>query len=116
MAPLIELSQVPWEERTVLMQLSQVVGAALQGPQGRMPLGLEPITIGRASTNQVVLRYPSVSSRHAIIELKDQAYWITDTESTNGTFLNQQRLVPQVPFSFIQEIPSVLEISPVPTK
>ena len=97
LAPLIELNQVPWEERTVLTQLSQVVGAALQGPEGRMPLGLEPITIGRASTNQVVLRDPSVSSRHAIIALKDQAYWITDTGSTNGTMLNQQRLVPQVP-------------------
>src|SRR6266567_3314545 len=97
LAPLIELNQVPWEERTVLTQLSQVVGAALQGPEGRMPLGLEPITIGRASTNQLVLRDPSVSSRHAIIALKDQAYWITDTGSTNGTMLNQQRLVPQVP-------------------
>ena len=97
LAPLLELSQVPWEERTVLMQLSQVVGAALQGPHGRMPLGLEPITIGRASTNQVILSDPSVSSRHAIIELKDQAYWITDKGSTNGTLLNQQRLVPQVP-------------------
>jgi serine/threonine protein kinase len=81
----------------MLTQLSQVVGAALQGPEGRIALGLEPITIGRASTNQVVLRDPSVSSRHAIIALKDQAYWITDTESTNGTLLNQQRLVPQVP-------------------
>jgi serine/threonine protein kinase len=97
LAPLIELNQVPWEERTVLTQLSQVMGAALQGPEGRIPLGLEPITIGRASTNQVVLRDPSVSSRHASIALKDQAYWITDTESTNGTLLNQQRLVPQVP-------------------
>jgi serine/threonine protein kinase len=97
LAPLIELNQVPWEERTMLTQLSQVMGAALQGPEGRIPLGLEPITIGRASTNQIVLRDPSVSSRHAIIALKDQAYWITDTESTNGTLLNQQRLVPQVP-------------------
>ena len=97
LAPLIELNQVPWEERTALTQLSQVVGAALQGPEGRMPLGLEPITIGRASTNQLVLRDPSVSSRHAIIALNDQAYWITDTGSTNGTMLNQQRLVPQVP-------------------
>src|SRR5207244_11684855 len=80
-----------------LTQLSQVVGAALQGPEGRTPLALEPIIIGRASTNQLVLRDPSVSSRHAIIALKDQAYWITDTGSTNGTILNQQRLVPQVP-------------------
>ena len=48
LAPLLELNQVPWEEQTLLTQLSQVVGAALQGPQGRMPLGLEPITIGRA--------------------------------------------------------------------
>jgi serine/threonine protein kinase len=98
LAPLIELSQVPWEERTVLTQLSMVVGAALQGPQGRIPLGLEPITIGRASTNRVILSDLSVSSRHATIELKDKAYWITDTGSTNGTLLNQQRLVPQVPF------------------
>ena len=58
LAPLIELNQVPWEERTAQIQLSQVMGAALQGPDGRMPLGLEPITIGRASTNQLVLRDP----------------------------------------------------------
>ena len=87
LAPLIELNQVPWEEQTMLTQLSQVMGAALQGPEGRIPLGLEPITIGRASTNQIVLRDPSVSSHHAIIALKDQAYWVTDTESTNGTLL-----------------------------
>jgi serine/threonine protein kinase len=97
LAPLIELKQVPWEERTMLTQLSQVVGATLEGPEGRIPLGLEPMTIGRASANQIALRDPSVSSRHAIIVLKDQAYWITDTESTNGTLLNQQRLVPLVP-------------------
>ena len=96
-APLIELNQVPWEEQTVLTQLSQVVGATLQGPEGKIPLGLETITIGRASTNQIVLRDPSVSSHHAIIALKNQTYWITDTESTNGTLLNQQRLVPQIP-------------------
>jgi serine/threonine protein kinase len=98
LAPSLELSQVPLEERTMLTQLSQVVGAALQAPQGRIPLGLEPITIGRASTNQVIISDPSVSSHHASIELKDQAYWITDRGSTNGTFLNQQRLVPQVTF------------------
>jgi serine/threonine protein kinase/pSer/pThr/pTyr-binding forkhead associated (FHA) protein len=96
-APLIELKQVPLEERTIMTQLSQVMGAELQVPEGRIPLGLEPITIGRASTNQIVLRDPSVSSHHAQITLKDQAYWITDTESTNGTLLNEQRLVPQVP-------------------
>ena len=96
-APLIELNQVPWEEQTRLTQLSQVMGAALQGPEGRIPLGLEPVTVGRASTNQIVLRDPSVSSHHAIIALKNQAYWVTDTQSTNGTLLNQQRLVPQVP-------------------
>ena len=97
LAPLIELSLVSWEERTKLTQLSQVVGAALQGPDGRIPLGLEPITIGRASTNQVVLHDPLVSSRHAIIALKDQGYWVTDTGSSNGTLLNQKHLVPHVP-------------------
>jgi len=96
-APLIELKQVPWEEQTILTQLSQVMGAELQAPQGSIPLGLEPITIGRASTNEIVLSDPSVSSHHAIITLKDKAYWITDTQSTNGTLLNEQRLVPQVP-------------------
>jgi serine/threonine protein kinase/pSer/pThr/pTyr-binding forkhead associated (FHA) protein len=96
-APLIELKQVPLEEQTIMAQLSQVMGAELQVPEGRIPLGLEPITIGRASTNQIVLRDPSVSSHHAQITLKDQAYWITDTQSTNGTLLNEQRLVPQVP-------------------
>ena len=38
------------------------------------------------------------SRRHALITQKGQAYEITDLESTNGTWLNGERLVPNSPY------------------
>jgi pSer/pThr/pTyr-binding forkhead associated (FHA) protein len=97
LAPLIEMDSMKPEEQTLLLQLSRTVGATLRSSQRQLPLGLEQIAIGRMPDNQVVLSDPSVSSHHAEIHLKEQRYWITDLGSTNGTFVNSQRLDPQVP-------------------
>jgi hypothetical protein len=71
--------------------------AALNGPFGRIVLGSTPVTIGRAPGNQLVVNDPKVSSRHAEIHSQGQDYAIIDLGSTNGSFLNEQRLTPQVP-------------------
>ena len=46
------------------------------------------ITIGRAPDNMIVIDDPSVSSRHAQMELIGENYRLKDLESTNGTKVN----------------------------
>src|SRR5579859_3722748 len=71
--------------------------AALQGPGGRITLGANQLTIGRTADNQLVVSDPKASSHHAIISQSPQGYSITDLGSTNGTYVNEQRLEPNVP-------------------
>jgi FHA domain len=56
-----------------------------------------PYTIGRSPDNQMVVNDPRVSSHHAQIRPEGQGYDIIDVGSSNGTFVNEQRLVPNVP-------------------
>ena len=46
------------------------------------------ITIGRAPDNMIVIDDPSVSNRHAVMELTGETYRLKDLESTNGTKVN----------------------------
>jgi pSer/pThr/pTyr-binding forkhead associated (FHA) protein len=46
------------------------------------------ITIGRAPDNMIVIEDPSVSNRHALLELSGENYRLKDLESTNGTKVN----------------------------
>ncbi len=71
--------------------------AALQGPSGRTVLGTGTLTIGRAADNQLVVSDSKASSHHAEMRLVGQSYTITDLGSTNGTFINEQRLDHNIP-------------------
>jgi pSer/pThr/pTyr-binding forkhead associated (FHA) protein len=46
------------------------------------------ITIGRAPDNMIVIDDPSVSGRHAQLQLAGEVYRLQDLESTNGTRVN----------------------------
>jgi predicted component of type VI protein secretion system len=46
------------------------------------------ITIGRAPDNMIVIDDPSVSNRHAQLDLVGENYRLKDLESTNGTKVN----------------------------
>lgn len=48
--------------------------------------------IGRASSNQIVIRTDQASRRHARIHWGDDAWLLEDLGSRNGTFLNGQRI------------------------
>ncbi len=72
------------------------MAAALNGPNGRIVLGPTPLTIGRTQDNQLVLSDPKTSSHHAEIRPDGRGYSITDLDSTNGTFVNGQRLIPHL--------------------
>ena len=50
-------------------------------------------TVGSAETNDIILRGRFVSARHAVIGYsKEGGFKITDLESTNGTFVNGERV------------------------
>jgi hypothetical protein len=50
------------------------------------------IQIGRIADSDIVLPDPNVSRAHARVEHKGDAYIITDLDSTNGTWVNEQRV------------------------
>lgn len=51
------------------------------------------ITFGRDPGNTVRLDDETVSSRHAILTFRNGHWWIEDQYSTNGTFLNDEKIV-----------------------
>jgi diguanylate cyclase (GGDEF)-like protein len=60
----------------------------------RLELDHQPLTIGRAPGNQLVLEDASVSRQHAEIMLTPQGVMIKDAGSRFGTLLDQQILLP----------------------
>jgi ABC-type multidrug transport system ATPase subunit len=54
------------------------------------------VTIGRDPSNDVVLNVPNVSRFHAQVERVGQRYRIRDLRSSNGTFVNDQRVEGEV--------------------
>ena len=55
-------------------------------------LTIPVVTIGRASLNRIHLEHPTVSSRHAEVRKVDGGFELVDLGSTNGTFVNGQRI------------------------
>ncbi len=48
------------------------------------------VRIGRGAENDIVLFSDSVSRRHARIDMRAGSYYIADTHSTNGTYINDE--------------------------
>ena len=72
--------------------------AELISSSGHTPLRATGLTIGRGQSNQYIVYDPRVSSRHAVISYLRQGFFtLTDMGSTNGTFVNGSRLIPNVP-------------------
>jgi len=71
----------------------------LKGPYGHTVLRPTqyPYIIGRNPNNQVVVNDPRVITHIAVIRPERQGYIITDLGSSEGTFVNELRLIPNVP-------------------
>lgn len=71
------------------------------GPKSglELPLGTEPMTIGRSSECGLVIRDDYTSSQHARLIVQDGTWSIQDLDSTNGTFLNDKRVTGSTPIT-----------------
>lgn len=65
-----------------------------RGPQlnATYELKNEEITLGRDITNQIVINDPEVSRHHLRLKRSAEGWSIEDLGSTNGTFINGQRI------------------------
>ena len=59
----------------------------------KIPLVKSRYTIGRNSTNDIMLEDQSVSGRHAVLIQTDGGWKIEDAESTNGTSINGEAVM-----------------------
>src|SRR5690606_31074444 len=71
------------------------------GPKAglELPLGTEPMTIGRSSECGLVIRDDYTSTQHARLLVRDGVWVIQDLDSTNGTFLGDRRVTTGTPIT-----------------
>lgn len=71
----------------------------IQGPEAEatLPLKAPVTTIGRDPGNDIVLKDDRVSANHARVEEEGGTYYLVDAGSTNGTYLNGNRITTRTP-------------------
>ena len=55
-------------------------------------LSLRPLTIGRSPDNLLVIANPHVSWHHAVVRSEGKRVWLKDLGSSNGTWVNNERV------------------------
>lgn len=58
----------------------------------RVPINPTPFSVGRAFGRELVLSSQRVSGLHAEIFERDEELWLRDCDSTNGTFINGNKI------------------------
>ncbi len=64
---------------------------ATNEPQA-LPIATTTVTIGRGLDNDIILEDTRVSRKHAQLRYRQRRFWLTDLGSTNGTFVNGERI------------------------
>lgn len=64
-----------------------------------VPLSVDELTIGRSADSSLILRDDYTSTHHARIMLWNGQWMLQDLDSTNGTFLDGNRVSSPVPIS-----------------
>ena len=75
---------------TLARGLLVVVSGELAG--SRIEIGAQPVTVGQGTATLQIADDPAVSTRHAEFARRGTRFVVTDLGSTNGTFVNSQRI------------------------
>ena len=51
------------------------------------------LSVGRKADNDIVIDNPAISGHHCKISLQGDTYYVEDLESTNGTYVNEKRVM-----------------------
>jgi len=65
----------------------------------RLPVKTPIVNIGRADYNDLVFPDPSVSTAHAKLQLREGVWLLVDLDSTNGTFVDGERVKGEAPLA-----------------
>ena len=79
---------------SVATQYTQGLLEVMDGPHQGVTFDLAKgqVTLGRASDNFIVIDDDTVSGHHAVIRFAAGMFQLTDTDSTNGTYVNGERI------------------------
>lgn len=69
------------------------------------PLNRPKIIIGSGESSDIVLKTEGVSRKHVFVLVEDDQYFVVDQGSTNGTFINEERLQPGKKVEFTSFFP-----------
>lgn len=58
------------------------------------PLNKNKLIIGSAESADIIINVDGVSRKHVILTVENDQYAVTDQGSTNGTYINEERLIP----------------------
>jgi predicted component of type VI protein secretion system len=58
-----------------------------------IPITKDVYTIGRKPDNDIVIDNPAISGHHARIIKRGESYFVEDLNSTNGTFINDKKII-----------------------
>ena len=81
---------------TVEKYIWHIEGGMRAGRRLDVPVHVSPFLVGRDNNCHLVVTAPGVSRHHLQIELGDNAIYVSDLGSTNGTFVNRNKVCGRV--------------------
>ncbi|MBI4502567.1 MAG: FHA domain-containing protein, partial [Gemmatimonadetes bacterium] len=79
--------------------LATLVGRGEPFKGQRFPIRVPVVNVGRADYNDIVLTHDSVSTVHAKIQRREGVWMIVDLDSTNGTFVDGEKVMGEAPLT-----------------
>jgi hypothetical protein len=76
----------------VVHSVPEITLAAMDLDNLLQSFAIPEITLGRDSTCTFIIPDETISSNHARLSYHNSQWWVEDLQSTNGTFLNEERL------------------------
>ena len=74
------------------MSFGRLILTLSNGSEQVFELGKSTVTLGRATTNDIILTDTRISRNHAQVECTPQGCSVVDLGSSNGTRLNDERV------------------------